>query len=236
MIRVLVVDDEPLARQELKSLLQEIGGCEVVACCANGIEALKLLNRETVDLLFLDIQMPLIDGFELLAMVEQSRMPQVVFVTAYDEYALRAFEEKTLDYLLKPVEKARLQKTFTKLEERIAQAQRPTFDREPIRQVPCLSGNRVKLIPLTEVEAVRSDQCGVHVLLAGGDYYTELTLKALSESTPLQHCHRQCLVNPDRIAEIQLLEQGLAEITTQSGRLLPVSRRYLKILKESLGF
>jgi two-component system, LytTR family, response regulator len=238
MIRVMIVDDEQFARQELATLLEEIGGCEIAASCANAIEALKLLNRETFDLLFLDIQMPLIDGFELLSMVEPSRMPHVVFVTAYDEYALKAFEEKTLDYLLKPVEKARLEKTFAKLQGRIQQHQAPesAYEIPALRHIPCHSGNRIRLIPPAEVEAVRSDLSGVHLLLCQGECFTDLTLKVLAERTSLLRCHRQYLVHPDRIETIQLLDQGLAEIRTRGGHTLPVSRRYLKSLKTLLNF
>lgn len=236
MLRVMIVDDEAFARQELATLLGEIGGCKISASCVNAIEALKLLNNESYDLLFLDIQMPVIDGFELLSMIEPSRMPHVVFVSAFDEYALQAFEEEALDYLLKPVEKARLEKTFAKLQSRIQQIQPPNHSVPPLRHIPCLSGNRVKLISPDEVEAVRADLSGVRLLLAGEEYYTELTLKTLAERTALLHCHRQYLINPDRIEAIQLLEQGFAEIRTSSGRALPVSRRYLKQLRERLGF
>jgi two-component system LytT family response regulator len=238
MIRVMIVDDEQYARQELATLLGEIGGCEITASCANAIEALKRLNHERFDLLFLDIQMPLIDGFELLAMVEPARLPHLVFVTAYDEFALKAFEEKTLDYLLKPVEKARLEKTFSKLRSLIERQQppQPTYEIPPLQQIPGLSGNRIRLIPASEIEAIRSDLSGVHLLLSPGECFTELTLKLLTERTPLRHCHRQYLVNPAQIDSIQLLDQGLAEIRTKSGRTLPVSRRYLKTLRAELGF
>jgi two-component system LytT family response regulator len=236
MMRVMIVDDEPYARQELATLLQEIGGCEIAASCANAIEALKLLNSQSFELLFLDIQMPVIDGFELLSMIEPARMPHVVFVTAYDEFALKAFEEKTLDYLLKPVEKARLEKTFAKFQDRIRQAQRPEHQVPELQHIPCLSGNRVKLVLPAEVEAVRSDLSGVRLLLAEGECFTELTLKVLVARTGLLRCHRQFLINPDRIEAIQLLDQGLAEIRTRSGRTLPVSRRYLRQLRERLGF
>ncbi len=145
-------------------------------------------------------------------------MPHVVFVTAYDEYALKAFEEKTLDYLLKPVEKARLEKTFAKLQGGFSSTRRRNrltkFRR--LRHIPCHSGNRISLIPPAEVEAVRSDLSGVHLLLRRGECFTELTLKVLAERTPLLRCHRQYLVNPDRIETIQLLDQGLAEIRTKA--------------------
>jgi two-component system LytT family response regulator len=238
MIRVMIVDDEQYARQELATLLGEIGGCQIAASCANAVEALKRLNHEHFDLLFLDIQMPLIDGFELLAMVEPARLPHLVFVTAYDEYALKAFEEQTLDYLLKPVEKTRLEKTFTKLRGLIERRQppQPHYEIPPLQQIPGLSGSRIRLISPAEIEAVRADLSGVHLLLASGECFTELTLKLLAERTPLRHCHRQYLVHPAHIDSIQLLDQGLAEILTKSGRSLPVSRRYLKTLRQELGF
>lgn len=231
MMRVMIVDDEPLARQELTALLMEVGGCDIVADCGNAIEALKHLNHQEIDILFLDIQMPVVDGFELLGMVEASRMPHVVFVTAYDAYALKAFEEKTLDYLLKPVEKSRLEKTFAKLAGRV-RPPAPVSEPPPLQHIPSSSGNRIRLITPAEVEAVRADLSGVHLLLPQGECFTELTLKLLAQRTELMHCHRQYLVNPEKIEAIQLLDHGLGEIRTRSGRILPVSRRYLKILKE----
>lgn len=235
MMRVMIVDDEPFARRELATLLAEIGDCEICASCASAIEALRALNSQAIDLLFLDIQMPMIDGFELLSMIEPSRMPHVIFVTAYDEFALKAFEENTLDYLLKPVEKVRLEKTFEKFHNRIRLQRPPEHEVPALKHIPCMSGNRIKLICSSEVEAAHSDPNGVRLLLSDGDFYTDLTLKALTERTDLRHCHRQFLVNPDRIELIQLLNQGLAEIRTKSGRRLPVSRRYLKTLKAIIG-
>ena len=103
MIRALIVDDEQMAREELQALLEATGAFELLASCANGFDAVKAINEHRPEVVFLDIEMPVINGFQLLSMVDEERMPQVVFVTAYDEFALKAFEEKTLDYLLKPV-------------------------------------------------------------------------------------------------------------------------------------
>lgn len=236
MIRALVVDDEVHARDELCSLLEESGNYQILASCANAVEAIQAIHRHRPEVLFLDIQMPVLDGFELLSMIDPELMPHVVFVTAYDEFALKAFEEKTLDYLLKPVEKERLAKTTEKLKAIIQKGTRASYDSPEVKHIPCLCGNKIKLIVPKETEVVRSDLSGVHVITAQGEFFTELTLKLLEERTDLLRCHKQYLVNPDCLDEIILLENGLAEIRTRSGRQVPVSRRYLKGLKETLGF
>lgn len=236
MIRALIVDDEPLAREELAALLEEVGECEVIARCANAIEAIKCINQQRPDVLFLDIQMPLIDGFELLSMIDKEVMPHVVFVTAYDQHALQAFEEKTLDYLLKPVDKARLAKTFRKLDDLLRRGVEPRYEPVPIARIPCFSGNRIKLIDPHDVDHVRSDMSGVHIVLPQGEGHSELTLKVLEGRTELIRCHRQYMVNLSHIDEIHLLENGRAELRTRSGHILPISRRYLKSLKTLLGF
>ena len=116
----LLVDDEPLARDELRQLLQAAGGLDIVGECGNAVEAIAFIHRRKPDVVFLDIQMPRISGLEMLAMLDPEAMPQVVFVTAYDAYALQAFEEHACDYLLKPVDPARLTKTLARLRQRAA--------------------------------------------------------------------------------------------------------------------
>jgi two-component system LytT family response regulator len=236
MIRALIVDDEMHAREELRLLLEETGEVKVVATCANALEAVKAINRERPQALFLDIQMPVIGGFELLSMIDEEVMPHVVFVTAYDEYALKAFEEKTLDYLLKPVAPERLKKSVEKLRSALRSGAPAVYETVPLNRIPCVSANRIKLVEPHAVEYVHSDLSGVHVVTPQGSFYTELTLKVLEDRTDLLRCHRQYLVNLDRVDEILLLlESGLAEIRTKSGQTLPVSRRYLKSLKERLN-
>ncbi|BCR04459.1 putative response regulatory protein [Desulfuromonas versatilis] len=235
MIRTVIVDDELHAREELELLLEEIGGFDIVASCANPIEAIKVVHLEKPELVFLDIQMPLLSGFELLSMIDEDIMPHVVFVTAYDEYALKAFEENALDYLLKPVEQERLGKTVDKIRRLIRQGARPSYETPAINRIPCICANRIKLVDPKEVEHVHSDLSGVHVTCAQGSFFTELTLKILEARTGLLRCHKQYLVNVEQIDEITLLENGAAEIKTRLGNRLPVSRRYLKSLKETLG-
>ncbi len=234
MIRALIVDDEFHAREEMEALLAETGAIEIIGTCGNSIDALKMVNRLRPDVLFLDIQMPVINGFELLNMINADIMPHVVFVTAYDRYSLKAFEEKTLDYLLKPVDGERLAKTIAKLQQTIQENRLPAYETEEIVRIPCLFGNRIKLIGMPEVEYITTGPAGVHVVTADHEYFTEVTLKVLEERSPLLRCHKQFLINIDSISEIILQEGGLAKIQTRSGKMLPVSRRYLKVIKKKL--
>ncbi len=235
MIRALIVDDEVHAREELKSLLQETGEFAVVGACSNVLDALREIRQEAPEVLFLDVQMPSVSGFELLSMIDPDMMPSIVFVTAYDEYAVKAFEEDALDYLVKPVEKERLAKTVRKLKENLTRGDHPVYTAPEIRNIPCVMTNRIKLIGTSEVDFVRSDPAGVYVVCAKGEFFTELTLKVLEDKTNLVRCHKQYLVNLDRVDEIVLQENLLAEIKMKSGLAVPVSRRFLKKLKETLG-
>ncbi len=234
MIRALIIDDELHAREEMKVLLSETGAIDIIGSCSNGIDGLKLINRLRPDVLFLDIQMPVINGFELLNMVNSEIMPHVVFVTAYDQYSLKAFEEKTLDYLLKPVDNERLAITVAKLTQTIVDNRPPLFATEEISRIPCLLGNRIKLISLADVEYMFTGPAGVHAVTRNAEYFTEVTLKVMEERTSLLRCHKQYLINIESINEILLLDGGLAKIKTRSGKMIPVSRRYLKIIKKKL--
>ncbi len=234
MIRTLIIDDEQLARDELALLLAETDKFELVGSCANAFEALKLIRQERPELIFLDIEMPVLDGFEMLGMIETELMPHVVFVTAYNQHALRAFEEKTLDYLLKPVDPERLQKTIHKISANITKGITPSYPVSPLKRIPCQVCNRVKLISPSAVQYVFSDLSGVHLVADGGNFFTELTLKVMEQRTPLIRCQKQYLVNPEVIDEIILLDNGQAEIKLCQGNKIPVSRRYLRLLKDQL--
>jgi two-component system LytT family response regulator len=169
-------------------------------------------------------------------MIDEKVMPSVVFVTAYDEYALKALEENALDYLLKPVEKGRLAKTVEKLKRQFTEGGRPAFIGPAIQKVPCIHSSKIKLINVAEIEYVGSSETGVHVVCPGGEFFTELTLQVLENKTDFVRCHKQFLINIDLVDEIILRENMLADIKTKSGRLVPVSRRYLRTLREKLHF
>ncbi|KXF81117.1 two-component system response regulator BtsR [Enterovibrio coralii] len=239
MLTALVIDDEQFAREELTELLTETGIVNVIDDAPNAIIGLQKINAFRPDVVFLDIQMPQVSGLELLSMLDPNNMPYVVFVTAYDDYALQAFEDNAFDYLLKPVEPSRLQKTVLRLQKSLnTLTQQQNFSplaSSSLAQIPCSGHNRILLVPTSEVESVKSDLSGVHIQSSQLNGTTQLTLKTLEEKTPLIRCHRQYLVNVNHIREIKLLDNGLAEVTTTSRFQVPVSRRFLKPLKEHIG-
>src|SRR5215208_3278491 len=235
MIRALIVDDEPLARDELARLLTASGAVTVVGKCGNALDAIQAVRRERPDALFLDVQMPDVSGFELLAMLDEDLTPDVVFVTAHDAFALKAFEKNAIDYLLKPVEPERLAQAVEKLRQRRRGDPRPALAAPEITRVPCLAARAIKLVSLSDVEFVRSSEEGVFVVTPQGAYFTELTLNVLEARAKLLRCHRQYLVNVDRIDEISLADNSLAVIKTKSGQTVPVSRRHLTRLRAALG-
>jgi two-component system LytT family response regulator len=235
MLTALVIDDEQYAREELIELLHETQQVQVLQQAANAIEGLQLINQLKPDVVFLDIQMPQITGIELLSMLDPETMPNVVFVTAYDEFAIQAFEDNAFDYLLKPVDPSRLQKTVARLCKSSHKPDYASLIPDTLEQVPCSGHNRILLLATADIECAYSDLSGVHITTGTQEACSQLTLKVLEEKTTLFRCHRQYLVNLKTIKEIQLLENNLAEIITNSGKTLPVSRRYLKPLKQSLG-
>ncbi|GIU06879.1 two-component system response regulator BtsR [Shewanella morhuae] len=235
MITCLIVDDELFAREELADLLGQEPDMHIIGQCTNAIEALHMISKEKPQLVFLDIQMPRISGMELIAMLDPDTMPKIVFVTAYDEFAVKAFDNHAFDYLLKPIDAQRFSKTLTHVRKNIAPQLMDAITPKNLEHIPCYSGNKLKVIAIQDVEYVFSDLSGIHVASTKGKVHTQLTLKIFEEKTPLVRCHRQYLISPKAIAEIELLDTG-AQVTTHMGDKVPVSRRYLKSLKQLFGF
>ncbi|AJQ94112.1 two-component system response regulator BtsR [Gynuella sunshinyii] len=228
MLKAILVDDEALAREELAEQLALLGECEVVAEFPNAIECLKHIRQLQVDVMFVDVQMPQVTGLELVNMLDEQERPLVVFVTAYDQYAIQAFEDNAFDYLLKPVEPKRLAKTVKRLSQALATRQVQAVPHQSLKLIPCYYQNRIKLIQLQDVEYAFSDQSGVHINTANTQLHSQLSLKVLEEKTSMLRCHRQYLVHPQAIAEIEIMDNGSASLHTRNGAELPVSRRFMK--------
>ncbi|WP_437614181.1 two-component system response regulator BtsR [Erwinia sp. V71] len=238
MLKVLIVDDEPLARENLRILLQDESDIEIVGECANAIEAIGAVHKLRPDVLFLDIQMPRISGLEMVGMLDSEHRPYIVFLTAYDSYAVQAFEEHAFDYLLKPIATDRLQKTLARLRQQRSDQDISLLpeSQQPLKFIPCSGHSRIYLLQMDDVAFVSSRMSGVYVTNnEGKEGLTELTLRTLEHRTPLLRCHRQYLVNMSHLKEIRLEDNGQAELLLRNGLTIPVSRRYLKPLKESLG-
>ena len=234
MIKVLIVDDEPLARENLRVFLQEQSDIEIVGECSNAVEGIGAVHKLRPDVLFLDIQMPRISGLEMVGMLDPEHRPYIVFLTEFDEYAIKAFEEHAFDYLLKPIDEARLEKTLARLRQERSKQDVSLLPEN--QQAPCTGHSRIYLLQMKDVAFVSSRMSGVYVTShEGKEGFTELTLRTLESRTPLLRCHRQYLVNLAHLQEIRLEDNGQAELILRNGLTVPVSRRYLKSLKEAIG-
>jgi two-component system LytT family response regulator len=235
MIRALVVDDEPLARSNLTVLLRRDPAIEVVRECGSGMEALAEIRGSKPDLVFLDVQMPECDGFDVLEMLGGELPPAVVFVTAYDQYALRAFEAGALDYLLKPFDNARFDRALGRAKERIA------HDRDPppvMEKFVVKSAGQVSFLKASEIDWIEA-----------ADYYsclhvgarTHLLRRSMAEldeeldQTVFCRIHRSTIVKLDRVRGMKLNESGEYDVLLEDGTKLRLSRRYRKQLQARLS-
>ncbi|MEO1230425.1 MAG: two-component system response regulator BtsR [Myxococcota bacterium] len=232
-VSAVIIDDEPLARRDLELELSQIPGVDIKMSCENGFDGLRAIQDFAPDVVFLDIQMPGLDGFEMLHLVDPDKLPPVVFVTAYDQHAIRAFEEKAYDYILKPARKERLEEALAKA----TRARPPAVElAEPsLLRVPCRIGKRVRLIAPETIEAARTELAGVTLLTEDGPRETDVTLGTLESRFGMFRTHKQYVVTLSRIEEIRMTEGGCAELTLRGGERVPVSRRYVRALKQKLG-
>lgn len=225
-LKTILIDDEQLALNRLRRLLGDYTATfEIIAEGHNGAEGLELVEMHRPDLIFLDIEMPLLNGFELLAKV--SVMPMVVFATAYDQYAIRAFEENSVDYLLKPIENERLQKTVAKVRNRVELAPadgspNPYSDnllrllekmqpKQEMHAISVKSGDRILLIPINDISHFEAEDKYVFLnTLDGQQYLISHTLTVLEEKLPAHFTRisRSAIVNTHQISEIQRYFNG----------------------------
>jgi two-component system, LytTR family, response regulator len=236
MIRALIADDEWAARAKLQMWLVEQGDIEVVAQCADGFDTLEAIGRLNPDLVFLDIQMSGQSGLEVAAQLEQAAAPLLVFVTAFNEHAIRAFELSAVDYLLKPYDKDRLLKTLARIRARtldrtarsnvIATARAQTNSSERLL-VP--ENGQLLLIDSASIEWIEADDNYVHVHTAQRSHLLRRTLQDLLSQLGERHfarIHRSTAVNVSAIAALVPLFKGDHEVRLRSGKTLRLSRRY----------
>jgi two-component system LytT family response regulator len=248
-IRVIIIDDESLARGLVRKYLEGISGVEISGECENGFEALKMVQDLKPDLLFLDIQMPKIDGFELLEVLDPK--PQIIFTTAFDQYAIRAFEMNAVDYLLKPFSKERLEqaleKAMHKLSNKIRQSgkssqfdqlqQQIDDDKKELERVITRMGSKITVIPVEKIWYLESADDYVMIHSELGNHLKEKTMKYFEEHLPgnrFVRIHRSFIVNISYIAGIELYEKDTHLISLKSGDKVRASADGYKRLKERL--
>lgn len=239
MIRVLIADDEPLARERLASLVADHADVEVVAECGDGREVLALLARLAPDLAFLDIQMPELDGFDVLEALAPAHRPAVVFITAYDEYAIRAFEVNAVDYLLKPVIPARFEEALararTRLDlprsERLADLDQLLADLRRLRGYPAMLparlGSTVAMVPVDTIDWIeaRGNYARLHAGRTAHLIREPLrSLEARLDPDRFVRVHRSAIVNLERIASVEPYFHGEYVLTLRDGTRLTSSR------------
>ena len=246
-IRTLVVDDEPIARARMVSLLREESDIELVGECSNGHQAASAIQSTNPDLLFLDIQMPEGDGLSLARTIQSNGAPAVVFVTAYDEYALRAFEVHALDYLLKPFSAERFRSALGHAREHVSQRRKmddlstaPALREAPPRRNRLMikSGGRIHFVRMTDIDWCEAAGNYVRIHVAHQEHLVRDTMSRLeTELDPLQfvRIHRSTIVNVDRIQEMQSSFNGEYVVLLRTGTRLTLSRGYRDSLPARLG-
>ena len=250
-IRVLIIDDEPLARRRIKRMLGGDPDVEIIGDCASGRQALQMIRESEPDLVFLDIQMPEMDGFSLLEAVAPERLPLVIFVTAYDQYALRAFEFYALDYLLKPFDRGRVEKAIGRAQGRLSIEKGDELNQRTIAlleeikarshdlgRLVIKSGGRVFFIKTEEIDWIEAE--GKYVRLHVGRESHLLREAIGSLETQLDpamflRIHRSTIVNIDRIQELQPWFHNEYRVILRDGTELMLSRSCRKKLGEMLG-
>jgi len=246
-IKVLIVDDEPLARDLIKNYLLGIPYIELIGDSGNGFEAMKVIQDSKPDLIFLDIQMPKINGFELLDLIDPC--PEIIFTTAYDQYALKAFEKNAVDYLLKPFSRERFEQALEKAFKRISRNQhkrsekidnlKEQIDTEPmiLERVIARIGSKIIVIPVDKIWYLEAQDDYVMVHSEMGKHLKEKTMKYFLQHLPqgrFIQIHRSYIINVDQIVSVELYEKNTHLVTLKCGAKLRASQEGYKRLRQML--
>lgn len=244
VIRTVIVDDEQLARTVVREHLADHSEVEILAECPNGFDAVKVIGETRPDLVFLDIQMPKLDGFEVLELIDH--VPAIIFVTAYDRYALKAFEVHAVDYLLKPFNRERFEEALTRAKQRIGEADSASFSdiitkaraaHKPLERVLIKEGSSVKVLPIDAVDYVEAQDDYV-AFKSGGKLHLKhqrmAELESLLDPSRFVRVHRSYILNIDRLARLEPYAKESRMAVLKDGTQLPVSRSGYDKLKEHL--
>lgn len=248
MIRALIVDDEPLARERIRSLLCTEEDIEILGECRNGKEAYESITRDHPDLVFLDVQMPELDGFEVLSALEWP-MPAIVFVTAYDEYAIRAFDVHAVDYLLKPFDRVRFQKALSRARGEIEGSHGDSEGRyrnllgtmrntgRYLNRLVVRSRGRIFFVRTSEIDRIEAESNYVKIYLGEMTHLLRETMKSIEEKLEPEtflRVHRSHIVNVERIHQLESHQHGEYLITLHDGTEILSGRSYNPSLKRLL--
>ncbi|ELR69847.1 Two-component system response regulator [Fulvivirga imtechensis AK7] len=246
MITAVVIDDEKLARDIVRSYLKAFPQIEIVGECANGFEGVKTISELQPDLIFLDVQMPKLTGFEMLELLDH--IPVIIFSTAFDQYAIKAFEKSAADYLLKPYSQIRfneaVEKALSKLDAQHVHGLkdiRQTREQyaETLDRVVVRVGHKIIIIPLDKIEYIEAQDDYVAIYSEGKKHLKQLTMKYLETSLPkdgFTRVHRSFIVNINQIDRLEAYSKDAFVAVLKNARTVPVSRSGYTLLKEVLHF
>jgi two-component system, LytTR family, response regulator len=241
-LRTLIVDDEPLARDGVRMHLEDQHDIEVIGECADGEEALAMIRATEPDLVFLDVQMPGLDGFGVLEALRDGRMPEIVFVTAYDQFALQAFESYALDYLLKPYDADRFQRSLDRVRTHLRGRRRIEADArllcmldemrsrpQYLERIVVRSGGRILILRIDDIDWIEAAANYVKLHVGGRTYLLRETMTRMEQQLDPERfvrIHRSTIVRVDRIRMLEPLFQGDYLVILEDGSRLPSSRGY----------
>lgn len=251
MYKVLIIDDEPMARERIRDLLNEESDMEIAGECRNGIEAVSTINRIKPDLIFLDIQMPGMDGFEVLSEIEKEHLPEIIFVTAYDQYTLQAFSAHALDYLLKPFDDERFREALDYTRTRLEQAksshirqsslvsliEKLAKEEKYLKRIQVKLNQRIFLVNINDIDSFEAEGCYVRIRTGDTGYLLRESLSTLEKKLDPRkfvRIHRSTIINIDSITELQHWSQYEWVALLKNGGKYVVSRSYREKLKNIL--
>jgi len=252
-IRVLVVDDEPLARERVRALLAPEPDVELIGECSDGASAVEAIRRQSPDLVFLDVQMPELDGFGVLGEVGRDKMPAVIFVTAHDQFALKAFDVHAVDYLLKPFDKERFKTALGRALDQIQRRQtgdlsqrlsalladvRPETRPKHLERLAIKSSGRVVFVKVDDIDWIEAADNYVSLHVGAEEHLHRETMASIEGQLPLtkfMRISRSTIVNVDRIKELQPLFHGEYAVILRNGTRLTLSRSYRDKLDQLMG-
>lgn len=239
MIKTIIIDDEPLACQVIREFLDEHPSFEVVSICHDGFEGVKAIAGHKPDLIFLDVQMPKINGFEMLELLDE--LPAVIFTTAFEEFAIQAFEANAVDYLLKPFSRERFDKAIAKYLEQPLKST-PEISKltgnQSLNRIVIRDGGRIRILALRDISVLEADDDYVKIRVADGAFLKKVTLKHYEDQLPpdqFVRIHRSFIVNVGHITRIDPYEKTSHLAILKDGTRLPVSKAGYQRLKEVLG-
>ncbi len=241
MIKTIIIDDEPLAAEIVREFLAEFPQFKVLEVCQDGFQGLKAIQHHQPDLIFLDVQMPKITGFEMLELIDSP--PSVIFTTAFDQYAVKAFDAMAIDYLLKPFSQERFSKAIEKY---LAQVNEPQVEeREGLNQLAEKRNrlvvrvkNEIKIIPIHEVTDFEAEDDYISIHTSGRKYLKKMTMKSLEDAMDpgkFARVHRSFMVNLNQITQIEPFERDSYILKMRDGAQVPVSKTGYSRLRQVLG-